>query len=210
MPLDGWSLRESFFLCSAGVAQTTFGSITGTVIDPSGAAVPGAAVTVTNEGTTTARRVTTGPTSVFNVPDLEGGAYRISVTAAGFATYEHARLNLTANQVMNLNVELALASTATVTQVTAEAPVINTSNATLFSVVTGQSMEEVALVSRHHADAGFYDFMLLNPGTAQVPDNGAGATINGVNQAWPPLAFRGLSASPGQFCAMDGHRERRP
>jgi hypothetical protein len=90
---------------------------------------------------------------------------------------------LTANQVINLNVALALASTATVTQVTAAAPVINTSNATLSSVVTSQSLEEVALVSRHHADSGFYDFMLLNPGTAQVPDNGAGATINGVNQA---------------------------
>jgi len=44
-------------------------------------------------------------------------------------------------------------------------------------------MSDVALVSRHHADAGFYDFVLLIPGTAQVPDNGAGATINGVNQA---------------------------
>jgi hypothetical protein len=105
------------------------------------------------------------------------------VTAPGFATYEQSSLNLTANQVIDLNVALVLASTATMTEVTAVAPVINTSNATLSSVVTGQSMEQVALVSRHHADAGFYDFMLLNPGTAQVPDNGAGATINGVNQA---------------------------
>jgi hypothetical protein len=152
-------------------------------MDPSGAVVPGAQVQVTNEGTGAVREVKTSSSGVFNVSDLEGGAYRISVTATGFATYDQATLNLIANQVMKLNVTLALATKATVTEVTAAAPVIDTSNATLASVVTSQGMEEVPLVSRHHADAGFYDFMLLNPGTAQVPDNGAGATINGVNQA---------------------------
>ena len=170
-------------LGSPGLAQTTFGSITGTVTDPSGALVPGASITVTSESRGSTRHVTTGAAGVFNFPDLEGGSYRVNVVAPGFATYEQAGLNLTANQVINLNVTLSLATTATVTEVTAAAPMIDTSNATLSSVVTGQSMEQVPLVSRHHADAGFYDFMLLNPGTAQVPDNGAGATINGVNQA---------------------------
>lgn len=172
--------------------QSTFGSITGTVTDPSGALIPRAAVAVTSESRGTVRHVTTGPSGVFNVPDLEVGAYRVSVAVAGFATYEQAGVNLNANQVISLNVQLVLASKATVTEVTAAAPIINTSDATISSVVTGQSMEQVALVSRHHADAGFYDLMLLNPGTAQVPDNGAGATINGVNQA------------TGQTVAIDG------
>ncbi|MGH9469227.1 MAG: TonB-dependent receptor [Terriglobia bacterium] len=181
-------------LCFApgAIAQTTFGSITGTVLDPSGAVVPGAAIAVIDEGTGAARRTSTGSTGVFNVPDLDVGSYHISVAARGFATYERGGLNLSAHQVINLNISLALASTATVTQVTAAAPVIDTSNATLSGVVTGKSMEQLALVSRHHADAGFYDFMLLNTGAAQVPDNGAGATVNGVNQA------------SGQTVAIDG------
>lgn len=179
-------LGALLFACSLGspaLAQTTFGSITGTVTDPSGALVPGASVTVTSESQGSIRHAKTGASGVFNVPDLGGGSYTVTVVAPGFGTYEQKGVNLTANQVINLNVTLAIATTATVAEVTATAPTIDTSNATLSSVVTGQSMEQVPLVSRHHADAGFYDFMLLNPGTAQVPDNGAGATINGVNQA---------------------------
>jgi hypothetical protein len=65
------------------------------------------------------------------MPDLGVGSYEINVAATGFATYRQTGLNLTANQVLNLNVRLALASTATVTEVRAAAPVINTSNATV-------------------------------------------------------------------------------
>jgi hypothetical protein len=57
-----------------GMAQSTFGSITGTVMDPSGAVVPGAQVQVTNEGTGAVREVKASSAGVFNVPDLEGGA----------------------------------------------------------------------------------------------------------------------------------------
>jgi hypothetical protein len=160
----------SFLLAaSVGLAQTTFGSISGTVSDPSGAVVPRATVTVTNEDTGIVRRVTTGSAGDFNAPDLDVGSYRIHVAATGFAVYERGGLVLSAHQVINLNVSLALASTATVTQVTAAAPIIDTSNATLSGIVTGKGMEQVPLVSRHHADSGFYDFMLLNAGTAQVP-----------------------------------------
>jgi Carboxypeptidase regulatory-like domain len=180
------------WVASAGLAQTTFGSISGTVSDPSGAVVPRATVTVTNEGTGIVRRVTTGSAGDFNAPDLDVGSYRIHVAATGFAVYERGGLVLSAHQVINLNVSLALASTATVTQVTSAAPIIDTSNATLSGIVTGKGMEQVPLVSRHHADSGFYDFMLLNAGTAQVPDNGSGATINGTNQA------------SGQLVAIDG------
>src|SRR6266568_4700030 len=75
-----------FFLASIGVAQTTFGSIAGTVTDPSDAVLPGATVTVTNEGTGSVRKVRTGAAGVFNVPDLGVGSYEINVAATGFAT----------------------------------------------------------------------------------------------------------------------------
>src|SRR5437868_2245531 len=88
---------------SAGLAQSTFGSFTGTVKDPSGALVPGAAVEVSNEGTGTTRKVATSSAGVFNVPNLDLGSYRVRVSAQGFSTYDHAGLNLTANQVINLD-----------------------------------------------------------------------------------------------------------
>src|SRR5579883_2231794 len=68
--------------------QTTSATITGTVTDPSGGVVPGAKVTVTNEGEGTVRDVTTGNTGVFSVPNLTVGRYRLHVTASGFAAYD--------------------------------------------------------------------------------------------------------------------------
>jgi Carboxypeptidase regulatory-like domain/TonB dependent receptor len=171
------------FFASSAAAQTTFGSIMGTVTDPSGAVVPGAAVTVTNAGTGAIRRVTTNPSGVFNVPDLELGSYRVGVAAKGFATYERTALRLIARQVINLNVALVLGNTATVTQVTAAAPVIDTTDATISSVVTGNSMEDLPMVTRRRTDSGIFDMILLNTGGYQTPDNGSGPIIHGAPQA---------------------------
>ena len=59
------------FIGATGAAQTTFGSITGTVNEPSGAVLPNAAVTAVNEATGTIRHESTGSTGVFNVPNLD-------------------------------------------------------------------------------------------------------------------------------------------
>ena len=77
--------------------QSTFGSFTGTVKDPTGALVPSAAVEVTNEGTGASRQVTTSSAGVFNVPNLDLGMYKVRISAKGFATYERTGLRLTAN-----------------------------------------------------------------------------------------------------------------
>jgi len=66
-------------------AQTTFGSITGTVVDQSGATIPGVVVTIVNDGTGVQRSVTTKETGVFNVADLPVGSYRVRVESKGFS-----------------------------------------------------------------------------------------------------------------------------
>jgi Carboxypeptidase regulatory-like domain len=111
----GVSMRLFLFSFS-GIAQTTFGSITGPITDPGGAVVPGAAVTVTNEGTGMVRRATTRSTGDFNAP-LGVGSYRIGVRAKGFEIYDQTGLHLSAHQTINLNFGLVLGTTATVTQV---------------------------------------------------------------------------------------------
>src|SRR5580704_7174990 len=79
--------------CSPALAQTTFGSITGPVIDPSGAPVPGAQLTVTNENTNLVRHFTTEADGAYTVPDLEAGMYRVRVEAKGFSSLERPDLN---------------------------------------------------------------------------------------------------------------------
>ena len=75
---SGIAILLLFASHSAG--QTTFGSITGTVVDPTGAVVPGASVSVINESTGLERKAATSAGGVFNMPSLDVGTYRVMVS----------------------------------------------------------------------------------------------------------------------------------
>lgn len=107
----------ALLLISSCFAQSTFGSISGTVKDPSGSVVPGAAVEVVNEGTGTTRQSVSSSAGVFNVPNLDIGSYRVRVSGKGFTTYERSGVQLAANQVFNLDVQLNVGATTTVVEV---------------------------------------------------------------------------------------------
>src|SRR5437588_520116 len=89
-------------------AQTTFGSITGTVTDKSSAVIPGAGVTVTNEATGFSRRVLSGRDGVYTVPDLLPGTYRLEAEAKGFSSVQRSGLVLDANRVVNVDVQMTV------------------------------------------------------------------------------------------------------
>lgn len=172
-------LVSLFVSATVSTAQTTFGSIRGIVSNPAGAPIPRATVTVTNEGTGSIRHVMTGATGDFSVASLDVGSYRISVNAAGFSSYQHEGLILAANQVINLNITLALGTVIAPTQEKVPVPIINTTNATLSGLVTSQSIEALPETARQSAEGGFEDMMALNTGTS----TGAADVINGTNQA---------------------------
>src|SRR5712671_67904 len=159
----------AFLFASAGLAQSTFGSFTGSVKDPSGALVPAASVEVSNEGTGVTKKVTTSSAGVFNVPNLDIGNYRIRVSAQGFAAYERAGLYLTANQIINLDVELPLSTTTGVVEVRGSSPVITTETTDISSGVGHDTMQELPSVGRHTGDGGVYSFTTLATGAAAVP-----------------------------------------
>src|SRR5712692_8303673 len=111
---------------SLGLSQSTFGSITGSVKDPTGSVVPAADVEVTNDGTGSTRRVTTSSSGVFNAPNLDIGSYKVRVSGKGFTTYERGGLNLIANQIISVDVQLALGATTTLVEVRGASPIITT------------------------------------------------------------------------------------
>jgi carboxypeptidase family protein len=156
-------------LAKPAFTQTTFGSITGTVTDPTGAVIPEASVSVTNQLTGIERKVTTSATGVFNVPNLDIGTYRVIVTASGFARYERPDLVLNSNQILNVDARLELATTATVTEVRGAMAAISTETSSLTDVKTNAVMEQLPLqMSRHLADKGFYTYSFLNTGVSSV------------------------------------------
>ena len=130
-----------FLLISlAGYGQSTFGTITGTVTDPSGAVVPNATVIVTSEAEGTARESTAGSTGVFTVPNLKVGAYRLQVNATGFAGYNATGLNLNANQVLNADVKLSLMQAGAAVEVTDASVSISTETTNISNVKTSRDL----------------------------------------------------------------------
>ena len=155
----------------AAFCQSTFGSITGVVSDASGAVVSTAKLSVTNEGTGAVRQAVSSSTGTFNVPNLDIGIYRVRVSAQGFTTYERGGLNLTANQVLNMNVELAVGAAASVVEVRATPPAITTETNDLSTNLGSRAAERLPLVSRHAGDAGITTYYLFNTGVAAVPSS---------------------------------------
>jgi Carboxypeptidase regulatory-like domain len=151
-------------LAAAARGQSTFGSITGTVKDPTGAVIPQADVRVTNQGTGAVREVTTGATGVFNVPDLDVGVYELHASAKGFTTFERGGLHLSANQIVNVPVQLVVGAASSVVQVRAASPVITTEGSEIAGSLGNEAVQNLPLLSRQQGDEGLFDYLTLNTG----------------------------------------------
>ncbi|MGH9327485.1 MAG: TonB-dependent receptor [Terriglobia bacterium] len=185
--------------------QTTFGEITGRVTDPSGAVIPGAQVTVTNEGTGVARQVTTAADGDYTVADLGLGTYEVRVEAQGFATEKRTHLTLNARQVMNISFQLRVGASTTQVTVSAAPPVIDTQTATLSTTKTSQELLHLPLAARQGNSNNA--FAIYNPGVG-VNDSGnfyangvrqidTYSSTNGIVEMADPTGIGGGQISPG-------------
>jgi hypothetical protein len=107
-------------------AQTTTGSIVGTVTDNSGAAVPGAAVTVTNVDTNITTKTTTDSSGNYVVTPLPVGHYSVAKEARGFKRSLNEGITLNVQDRIGVNVALELGQISETVEVTAAAPALQT------------------------------------------------------------------------------------
>jgi hypothetical protein len=165
-------------------AQTTNGAMNGTITDPSGSAVGGVQVQVTNKNTGAQRTVFSSDNGAYTVPQLPPGIYDVSVHKNGFATETRSALQLLVNQSATLDFRLSLAAVSQSIEVNAP-PQLNTTNATLGDVVQHQQIVDLPLNGRN-----FTQLTLLAPGAAPQESGqqnsftvklGAGAISPSVN-----------------------------
>src|SRR5512139_4038230 len=90
-------------LCSVTSSGQTLGQITGRVTDESGAVLPGASVTATNEGTNATRAMTTNPEGLYSFPFLQPGLYRVEAEAQGFQKLVRRGIELQVQQVARID-----------------------------------------------------------------------------------------------------------
>jgi hypothetical protein len=145
---------------SANAQQAGLGSITGSVQDPSGAAVPGAKVVVANEAMGITRNLETNAEGIFSAPSLVPSAgYSVTVDAAGFAQFKRTDIALQVGQQVNLPITLTVAAAAQTIEVTAGAPIVETTKTGVSQVVTTKQIDHLPINGRR-VDS----FVLLTPG----------------------------------------------
>jgi len=150
------------FLVVPIFAQLPTGTILGTVRDPSGAVVARAVVAARNVDTGAARSVTTDETGVYRLSALPVGHYDLRVEASGFKPTTQRGLVLDVAQEEVTNFSLEVGSTSEAILVTGEAPLVNTTTASLGGLVNEQRLAELPLNGRN-----FLDLTLLQPGILQ-------------------------------------------
>jgi hypothetical protein len=154
------------FLCAGvpAMAQLTTGTITGSVTDPSGAAVPGATITVKNVDTGASRSTVSGPTGRYEIASLPTGQYEVAATSTGFQASVRTGIQLTLGRIAVVDHSLQVGEVTQSVTVTGEAPLIETTTATVSAVITAQQIENAPMGSRDLTQLAF-----LQPGVMKMP-----------------------------------------
>jgi hypothetical protein len=128
-----------------------FGAIVGTVTDPSGAAVAGARIKVTDEATGVFRETVGNAQGYYVVPSLRPATYAVTIEATGFANFTQSHVVLQADESRTVNHALALQQSSQSVEVAADAVVVNTVTGALSEVVDQKRVEDLPLNGRNAA-----------------------------------------------------------
>jgi len=160
-----WFTILSFVSLWQTNAQLTTGSIAGIVSDQTGALIPGADIVVKNTGTGVSRTTVTGRNGRYEFPSLPVGNYEVSATVAGFQTSIRSGIELTVGRNAVVNLSLQVGEVTQVVTVTGEAPLIETTTATVSSLVQEQQVLDLPLNNRDLNQLAF-----LQPGVLRSPE----------------------------------------
>ena len=141
-----------------GRAQQTLGSLNGTVLDQSGAAIPGAAITVTDEAIGVTRTTTTQATGFFQIFNLPVGTYAVKVTHPGFETTNLTGITVQEARATTANASLRVGQTSESVEVTAN-PLLNATDAT-----NGYTLDSAQIDMTPLATGSFTQVAVLSPG----------------------------------------------
>jgi Carboxypeptidase regulatory-like domain/TonB dependent receptor-like, beta-barrel len=218
-----WVLAFFLFLfgASAAMAQLPTATILGVVKDTSGAVVPGATLTARNVDTGQTRTTVSASDGSYRFPALLVGNYEVRAEQRGFQTDVRRGLTLTVTQEAVVNFTLQVGAVSQSVEVTAEAPLVNTTSGAIGALVAERQVQDLPLNGRNYVD-----LTLLQPGITRHRSSSPAVTINGelFSSNGAPLqsnyftldgapigdAFGGNSASVGNTTlGIDGIREVR-
>lgn len=167
------SLLLILISCGAAYGQSTFGTILGTVRDPSGSIVPAAKVDLVNTGTNAVRSMQSDANGAYQFVNIDVGTYQINVDAPGFQKAALASVNLGARQTQRVDITLQLASQSTAVTVEATVAVVTTDASNV--AVTKGSLElndlPVAIGTRASGSTSAFSTLTAQPGVQTDSNN---------------------------------------
>jgi len=157
-------------LC-AGTGAT--GSLVGTVTDPSGAVITGAAVSATNRSTGISRSTFSSSAGDYDIVILQPGRYQVTISKPGFKSLTFDNIDVDVDQIVRVDGQLQVETKTEEVHVTDEVPLLESENTTVGAVVERPSISGLPLNERN-----FLNFTLLVPG-AQLPVAGSNVSVQG-------------------------------
>src|SRR3990172_1925525 len=169
---QGFGLLALVLVLSGSLwAQMTTGTISGTVKDSTGAVLPGATVEIQNVDTGSSRTVSTDSRGYYTAPNLSLGQYAVTATLSGFQTAVRRGITLTVGQNAVIGFTLAVGAVTERVEVTGEAPLVETTTATVADLVDAQQVQDLPLNARSLLELG-----ALHAGVSVATTGGSHAT----------------------------------
>jgi hypothetical protein len=190
---------------SIAMAQQGRGTILGTITDASGSVIAGAKVSLINVDTSITVGATTNTTGFYTSPSLNPGNYQVTVEHAGFRKAVRSGLVLQVDQHAEIDIQLEVGAVGDSVNVTGEAPLVNTENASVGQVIESRSVSDLPLNGRNafalvalapdvHSNAGPNQSGFADRGTSL-----ADWSINGGPNAANNLLVDGMVASNSYY-----------
>jgi hypothetical protein len=168
-------------------AQTPTGEILGTVLDPTGAVVSGAVITITNTSTGVERKLATNSAGVYTAPALSPGTYTVRIALKGFRSSLRSNIDVAVGQEIRVNFTLELGDVSESVQVSAAAAALDTETSTIGTVIGERSIQDLPLNGRNFLQLG----ELVPSGTTYGPSNYIAQARGGGDRAQFQLNLAG-------------------
>ena len=166
------SLLCSLWVPSA-LGQAVYGSILGTVTDPTGAAVSGAKVTAVSQSKSVSTQVTSNESGNYSVTHLIPDVYTVRIEAQGFKVLEYKDVQVSADTGSRVDGQFQIGGSSETVEVTSEAPQLKTDRADVAMELSGKQVNELPVINRN-----FQSMILLTPGTQTLTGWSHAATEN--------------------------------
>lgn len=188
----------SFAVPHASGQTTGAGTISGTLTDPSGSAIAGAAVTIKNTRTGATRTLASSDGGVYVAQFMQPGEYEISASKTGFANVIRTGVTLQVGQTLAIDIALPVQATSEAITVTGEAPVVDTEKTELSQVISQTMKDNLPLAGRR-----WESFALMTPNV--TTDGGTGlVSYRGISGLYNQSSVDGTNNSQAFFSETKG------